>query len=131
MPRLEKGSAAAKERMSHLRSLRKKKVVGEGGCSSSTYDKSTTLDQKAEKSGKNFSYSLDDKPVVTDLFTTENPAARNTSSSKTKITKTKTKGTGMKSPWIKWVADYAHKNNMNYFEALKDPNVKKGYHSQK
>lgn len=36
-----------------------------------------------------------------------------------------------KSPWIKWVADYAHKNHMNYFEALKDPEVKKGYHSQK
>ena len=131
MPRLEKGSAAAKERMAHLRSLRKKKVVGEGGCSSSTYDKSTTLDQKAKKSGENFSYSNNYKPVVTDLFTTENPAARNPSSSKTTKTKSKTKGTGMKSPWIKWVAEYAKQHSMNYFEALKDPDVKKGYHSQK
>ena len=38
---------------------------------------------------------------------------------------------GKKSPWIKWVAEYAKDNHMNYFEALKDPNVKKGYHSQK
>ena len=31
MPKLEKGSAAAKEQMAHLRSLRKKKEVGTGG----------------------------------------------------------------------------------------------------
>ena len=30
-----------------------------------------------------------------------------------------------KSPWIKWVADYAHKNNMNYFTALSHPEVSK------
>ena len=29
--------------------------------------------------------------------------------------------------WVKHVADFAHKNNMNYFEALKDPKVKEGY----
>jgi hypothetical protein len=30
-----------------------------------------------------------------------------------------------KSPWIKWVADYAHKNNMDYFTALSHPEVSK------
>ena len=29
--------------------------------------------------------------------------------------------------WVKHVADFAHKNNMNYFEALRDPKVKEGY----
>ena len=32
-----------------------------------------------------------------------------------------------KTAWVKHVADFAHKNNMNYFEALKDPKVKEGY----
>ena len=36
-------------------------------------------------------------------------------------------GKGVKSSWVKHVADFAHKNNMNYFEALKDPKVKLGY----
>ena len=39
-------------------------------------------------------------------------------------------GLKKKSPWIKYVAEYAHKNNMNYFEALKDPQVKQGYHKK-
>ena len=39
-------------------------------------------------------------------------------------------GLKKKSPWIRYVADYAHKNNMNYFEALKDPQVKQGYHKK-
>jgi len=39
-------------------------------------------------------------------------------------------GLKKKSPWIKYVADYAHRNNMNYFEALKDPQVKQGYHKK-
>ena len=95
MPRFEKGSAAAKERMAHLRSLRKKKGTGA----------STTVTE----------------PIV------PQPAVADPDSPKPK-----TMGKGSKkSPWIKWVADYAHKNNMNYFEALKDPDVKKGYHSQK
>ena len=32
-----------------------------------------------------------------------------------------------KTAWVKHVADFAHKNNMNYFEALRDPKVKEGY----
>ena len=36
-------------------------------------------------------------------------------------------GKGAKSSGVKHVADFAHKNNMNYFEALKDPKVKLGY----
>ena len=36
-------------------------------------------------------------------------------------------GAGIQTPWVKHVADFAHKNNMNYFEALKDPKVKLGY----
>ena len=92
MPRFEKGSAAAKERMAHLRSLRKKKETGA----------STTVAE----------------PIVSQPAVADSP-------------KPKTMGKGSKrSPWIKWVADYAHKNNMNYFEPLKDPDVKKGYHSQ-
>ena len=96
MPRFEKGSTAAKERMAHLRSLRKKK--GTGVSSAVAVD------------------PIVSQPVVADP---ESP-------------KTKTMGKGgKKSPWIKWVAEYAKDNHMNYFEALKDPNVKKGYHSQK
>ena len=95
MPKLEKGSQLAKEKMSHLRSLRKKKGTGA----------STTVAE----------------PIVSQ------PAVADPESAKTKTT-----GKGSKrSPWIKWVAEYAKDNHMNYFEALKDPNVKKGYHSQK
>lgn len=94
MPRFEKGSAAAKERMAHLRSLRKKKVVGEGGCISSTYDKSTTLDQKMKKSGAKFTTSSDDDNTFKPKdFVTETPnPAFNPNSSKTK--KAKTTGLG-------------------------------------
>ncbi len=35
-------------------------------------------------------------------------------------------GEGM-TPWVKHVAEFAKKNNLNYFEALKDPKVKEGY----
>ena len=86
MPKLEKGSQLAKERMAHLRSLRKKK-----GGSEPVPDISPPSSPEPDVVGKGIK----------------------------------------KSPWIKWVADYAHKNHMNYFEALKDPAVKKGYHSQK
>jgi hypothetical protein len=42
--------------------------------------------------------------------------------------KLETTGKGSKkTAWVKHVADYAHKNGMNYFEALKDPKVKEGY----
>ena len=75
MPRLPKGSAEAKERMAHLRSLRKKK----GG-------------------------SIESSSI---------PAVSS-------------EGEGM-TPWVKHVAEFAKKNNMNYFEALKDPKVKEGY----
>ena len=78
MPRLPKGSAEAKERMAHLRSLRKKK----GGSIDSSI------------------------PAVSD---------------------TPVEGEGIQTPWVRHVADFAHKNNMNYFEALKDPKVKIGY----
>ncbi len=74
MPRLPKGSAEAKERMAHLRSLRKKKG---GSIESSSI------------------------PAVSE-------------------------GEGM-TPWVKHVAEFAKKNNLNYFEALKDPKVKEGY----
>ena len=96
MPRFEKGSAAAKERMAHLRSLRKKKGTG-----ASTTVAEPTVPQQAAVADPD---SLKPKTI-------------------------RKKGS-KRSPWIKWVADYAHKNNLNYFEALKDPNVKKGYHSQ-
>ena len=36
-------------------------------------------------------------------------------------------GEGVQTEWIRHVADFAHKNNMNYFEALKDKRVKEGY----
>ena len=35
-------------------------------------------------------------------------------------------GEGM-TPWVKHVAEFAKKNSLNYFEALKDPKVKLGY----
>ena len=79
MPRLPKGSAEAKERMAHPRSLRKKK----GG-----------------------SIESSSMPVVSDE---------------------EKEGAGIQTPWVRHVADFAHKNNMNYFEALKDPKVKLGY----
>ena len=79
MPKLPKGSAEAKERMAHLRSLRKKK----GG----SIEPST--------------------PIAP-----ESPVSE--------------KGEGM-TPWVKHVAEFAKKNNMNYFQALKDPKVKVGY----
>ena len=42
--------------------------------------------------------------------------------------KLETTGKGSKkTSWVKHVADFAHKNNLNYFEALKDPKVKEGY----
>jgi hypothetical protein len=81
MPRLPKGSAEAKERMAHLRTLRKKK----GG-------------------------SIPEVPIAAP----ESPASEK-------------EGTGVKTAWVKHVAEFAHKNNMNYFEALKDPKVKEGY----
>lgn len=97
MPKLEKGSQSAKDRMAHLRSLRKKK----GG-----------------------------SVAVPDIF----PPSLSPSLSSLPPDKPEEVGKGVKgkskNPWIKFVADYAHKNNMNYFEALKDPNVKKGYNSQ-
>ena len=79
MPRLPKGSEEAKQRMAHLRSLRKKK----GG-----------------------SIESSSMPAVSDE---------------------EKEGAGIQTPWVKHVADFAHKNNMNYFEALKDPKVKLGY----
>ena len=95
MPRFEKGSAAAKERMAHLRSLRKKKGTGVSAV------------------------AVD--PIVSQ------PAVADPDSPKAETT-----GKGSKrSPWIKWVAEYAKQHSMNYFEALKNPEVKKGYHSQK
>ena len=95
MPRFEKGSTAAKERMAHLRSLRKKKGTGVSD---------VAVDPMVSQ------------PAVVDI---DSP-------------KIKTMGKGSKrSPWIKWVAEYAKQHSMNYFEALKDPDVKKGYHSQK
>ena len=84
MPRLPKGSEEAKQRMAHLRSLRKKK----GG-------------------------SIPEVPIAEP----DSPAESETTK----------QGTGMKTKWIQHVADFAHKNNMNYFEALKDPKVKEGY----
>ena len=38
----------------------------------------------------------------------------------------KVEGEGM-TPWVKHVAEFAKKNSLNYFEALKDPKVKLGY----
>ena len=81
MPRLEKGSQAARDRMAHLRSLRKKK----GGSEPKTpmQDPESSSDEE--------------------------------------------EGTGLKTQWIRHVTEYAKKNNMNYFQALKDPKVKIGY----
>ena len=75
MPKLEKGSQSAKERMAHLRSLRKKKGTGESKAVDPIVSTPTVADPDSPKTGKG----------------------------------------GKKSPWIKWVADYAHKNNLNYF----------------
>ena len=92
MPKLEKGSQSAKERMAHLRSLRKKKGTGTSPAAvEPLVSQSAVADPESPKTGKG----------------------------------------GKKSPWIKWVADYAHKNNVNYFTALQNPDVKKSYHSQK
>jgi hypothetical protein len=84
MPRLPKGSEEARQRMAHLRSLRKKKIGG-------SIEPVTVEVPKKEP-----------EPEIT--------------------------GKGAKkTAWVKHVADFAHKNNMNYFEALKDPKVKEGY----
>jgi hypothetical protein len=90
MPRLQKGSEETRQRMAHLRSLRKKK----GG----SIEPVTPMM---------------DPPV----------APKDPDSPK----KPEMSGKGSKTAWVKHVADYAHKNNMNYFEALKDPKVKDGY----
>ena len=82
MPRLPKGSAEAKERMAHLRTLRKKK----GG-------------------------SIPEVPILAP----ESPASEIK------------QGTGMKTAWVKHVAEFARKNNIKYFAALKDQKVKEGY----
>ena len=91
MPRLPKGSEEARQRMAHLRSLRKKKMGGTGS-----------------------------EPVTP----MEPPVAPKDPDSPKKP---EMSGKGSKTAWVKHVADYAHKNNMNYFEALKDPKVKDGY----
>ena len=80
MPRLPKGSEEARQRMAHLRSLRKKKIGG-------SIEPVTVEAPEPEIIGKG----------------------------------------AKKTAWVKHVADFAHKNNMNYFEALKDPKVKEGY----
>ena len=82
MPRLPKGSEEAKQRMAHLRSLRKKK----GG-------------------------SIPEVPI----------AEPESSTSEIK------EGTGVRTAWVKHVAEFARKNGMTYFAALKDPKVKEGY----
>ena len=82
MPRLPKGSEEAKQRMAHLRSLRKKK----GG-------------------------SIPEVPILEP----ESPASEIK------------EGTGVKTAWVKHVAEFARKNNITYFAALKDPKVKEGY----
>ena len=84
MPRLPKGSEEARQRMAHLRSLRKKKI---GGSIEPVTVEAPKKEPEPEISGKG----------------------------------------AKKTAWVKHVADFAHKNNMNYFEALKDPKVKAGY----
>jgi len=88
MPKLEKGSQSAKERMAHLRSLRKKKGTGE----SKAVDPIVSTPAVADLSGK---------------------------------------GIKQKSPWVKFVANYAKQHNMSFFTALKTDEVVKQYHSQK
>ena len=88
MPRLAKGSEEARQRMAHLRTMRKKK----GG-------------------------AIPETPMAPP------PATKDPDSPKAEMG-----GKGSrKTSWVKHVADYAHKNGMNYFEALKDPKVKEGY----
>jgi len=82
MPRLPKGSEEAKQRMAHLRSLRKKK----GG-------------------------SIQEVPILAP----ESPASEIK------------QGTGVRTAWVKHVAEFARKNNITYFAALKGPKVKEGY----
>ena len=63
MPKLEKGSAAAKERMAHLRSLRNKKEVGTGGfCSKCSKDSTNrdSLETKMKKAGEKQQFQYDD-----------------------------------------------------------------------
>ena len=130
MPKLEKGSAAAKERMAHLRSLRNKKEVGTGGfCSKCSKDSTNrdSLETKMKKAGEKQQFQYDDNAGLD--FEKTSTLFHDTEVQNPAFKRKANKGTGL--PWIKWVAEYAHKNNMNYFEALKDPNVKKGYHSQK
>ena len=91
MPRLSKGSEEARQRMAHLRSLRKKKIGG-------------------------------GSEPVTPMAPPPVPPQKDPDSPKPEMS-----GKGSKTAWVKHVADYAHKNNMNYFEALKDPKVKEGY----
>ena len=87
MPRLQKGSEETRQRMAHLRSLRKKKVGGSIEPVTPMMDPPPAKDPEPEMGGKG----------------------------------------SKKTSWIHHVAEYAHKNNMNYFEALKDPKVKEGY----
>jgi hypothetical protein len=90
MPKLEKGSQSAKERMAHLRSLRKKKGTGESAA------------------------------VVEPIMPTPSAVADPSG-----------KGMKQKSPWVKFVANYAKQHNMSFFTALKTDEVVKQYHSQK
>ena len=92
MPRLPKGSTEAKERMAHLRSLRKKKVGG-------SIEPVTPM--------------MEPPVAPKDPDSPKKPEMGGKGSKKTS--------------WIHHVAEYAHKNHMNYFEALKDPKVKEGY----
>jgi hypothetical protein len=56
------------------------------------------------------------------------PEAPITPPPKEESPKLETTGKGSKkTAWVKHAADFAHKNNLNYFEALKDPKVKEGY----
>jgi vacuolar-type H+-ATPase subunit I/STV1 len=221
MPRLEKGSAAAKERMVHLRSLRKKKVgegsdssipiekmeIGKGGVSSAlrrrnrrvapiqtanlitdpedvipTFDtegnsrnevrpalivepernreeKSELQQERATVNSEINELNTSIKKLQKKIRNHENgtkvmhkidynnirQSLHSSLSQKQDLQDQldqinnilseaiEVEGSGLKkkSPWIKFVTNYAKQHNMSFFTALKTDEVKKQYHSQK
>ena len=221
MPRLEKGSKEAKERMAHLRSLRKKKVgegsgsstpiekteIGKGGVSSAlrrrnrrvapiqtanlitdpedvipTFDtagnsrndvrpalsvepernreqklelqrdRATTNSEMNElnksirklenkirnhENGTRVMHKIDYNNTRQSLHSSLShkqdlqDQLDNYNNALSKPIEVEGSGLKKKSPWIKFVTNYAKQHNMSFFTALKTDEVKKQYHSQK
>ena len=187
MPRLEKGSKEAKEKMAHLRSLRKGKTIKETGDNGDEKpNKKMGMAGKVDEENVPTAYPVQPKinvvakpeshaiarkrkdlekelAAVNDKIyqvfhigvseeednkyvTYENrrkqiehelrnlyPNAIEVHAEAEAYKDDKKEGNGMKqkSPWVKFVANYAKQHNMSFFTALNTDEVKKQYHSQK